>query len=68
MIRCPHCLHDESTVKETKADRGDYLLRYRICNKCHKVFPTHELPAIYVSKKRGYVLDVTPLLDEEAYG
>lgn len=68
MIRCPHCLHDESTVKETKTDRGDYLLRYRTCNKCHKVFPTHETLAVFVSKKRGYVRDLEALLEQEFDG
>ena len=68
MIRCPHCLHDDSTVYETKTDRGDFLLRYRICKKCNKKFPTHELPAIFVSKKRCYLLDVTPIMGEELHG
>ena len=68
MIRCPHCLHDDSTVDETKPDRGDSLLRYRTCKKCNKRFTTHELPAIFVSKKRGYLLDVSPLVGEEPHG
>lgn len=61
MIKCPHCGHTENTVRETQR-RDGYYRRYRICQKCHNSFCTHELLAVFAGKSRGMIVDL--LLNE----
>lgn len=42
MIRCPHCAHGISTVRDTRP-RDNYIYRRRRCSNCHRLFTTYEM-------------------------
>lgn len=63
MIKCPHCGHDASIVRELKSEDSSNR-RYRICKKCAKTFTTQEFLAVYAGKARGLVLDSPAEVDE----
>jgi hypothetical protein len=56
MINCPHCGQTDNKIREIKQGEGFYR-RYRVCNKCHKTFVTHEVLAVFAGKARGMLLD-----------
>ena len=56
-MKCPFCLHQESSVLESRdSEDGQVTRRRRECDKCHKRFTTYERiegPQLTVVKKDG---------------
>ena len=56
-MKCPFCLHQESSVLESRdSEDGQVTRRRRECDKCHKRFTTYERiegPQLTVVKKNG---------------
>ena len=56
-MKCPFCLHQESSVLESRdSEDGQVTRRRRECDKCHKRFTTYERiegPQLSVVKKNG---------------
>lgn len=56
-MKCPFCLHQESSVLESRdSEDGQVTRRRRECDKCHKRFTTYERiegPQLTIVKKDG---------------
>lgn len=56
-MKCPFCLHQDSSVLESRdSEDGQVTRRRRECDKCHKRFTTYERiegPQLTVVKKDG---------------
>ena len=63
-MNCPHCLHPDSRVVETRA-KPDRDRRIRLCRNCGKTFTTMEVVAVYAGRATGYVIAATADNEED---
>lgn len=56
-MKCPYCSHEETKVRETRANEDNSIRRRRECLKCERRFTTYEKASsgFFVMKKNGIV-------------